>query len=145
MGLVLLFFNLAWMRLAQLLFALFEWRTMPSWDRFSDLVWFSSKSLPFLIVGVACGALLAAAAFAVGAFSIPYLLDRRESNLFEAIATSVAAVRFNWRPMVLWASLIVILTVIGMLPGLVGLVLTLPLVGFSTWHAYRDVVRFQDD
>ena len=144
MGVLLLLFHLAWMRVAQLLFALFEWRILPSWDRFSDLVWFSSKSLPFLTVGVACGALLAAVAFAVGALSIPYLLDRRDSNLFEAIATSVAAVRFNWRPMLLWASLIVILTGIGMLPGLVGLVLTLPLVGLSTWHAYRDVVHFED-
>lgn len=144
MGALLLFIHLFWMRLAQLLFALFEWRIMPSWDRFSDLVWFSSKSLPFLAVGVACGAILAAIAFAVGAFSIPYLLDRRESNLFEAVATSVAAVRHNLRPMVLWAALIVILTGIGLLPGLIGLVLTLPLVGLSTWHAYRDVVRFED-
>jgi uncharacterized membrane protein len=145
MGALLLFLHLAWMRVAQLLFALFEWRITPSWDRFSDLVWFSSKSLPFLAVGVVSGAALAAVAFALGAFSMPYLLDRRESNLFEAVAASVAAVRFNIRPMVLWASLIVILTGIGMLPGLVGLVLTLPLVGMSTWHAYRDIVRFGDD
>ncbi len=47
--------------------------------------------------------------------------------------------------MILWACLIVILTAIGMLPGFVGLVLTLPLVGLSTWHAYRDVVRFESD
>jgi uncharacterized membrane protein len=127
MGVLLLFFHLAWTRLAQLLFALFEWRVMPSWDRFADLAWFSSKSLSFLAAGVACGALLAAVAFTVGAFSIPYLLDRRESNLFEAIAISVAAVRFNWRPMALWASLIVILTGIGILLGLIGLVITLPL------------------
>ena len=145
MGVLLLLFHLAWMRLAQLLFALFEWRIMPSWERFTDLVWFTSKSLPFLVIGVLSGAALAAVAFAIGAFSIPYLLDRRESNLFEAIATSVAAVRFNLRPMVLWASLIVILTGIGMLPGLVGLALTMPLVGLSTWHAYRDIVHFQDD
>jgi uncharacterized membrane protein len=145
MGVLLLFFHLAWMRLAQLLFALFEWRTMPSWDRFADLVWFSSKSLSFTVVGVAIGAVLAAVAFAIGAFSIPFLLDRRESNLFEAIATSVAAVRLNLKPMILWASLIVILTGIGMMPGLVGLAMTMPLVGLSTWHAYRDVVRFEDD
>ncbi len=145
MGALLLFFHLAWMRLAQLLFALFDLRVMPSWDRFADLLWFSSKSLPFLVVGVASGAILAAIAFAIGAFSLPYLLDRRESNLFEAIATSVAAVRLNARPMVLWASLIVILTVIGLLPGLAGLIMTLPLVGLSTWHAYRDIVQFADD
>ena len=145
MGVLLLLFHLAWMRVAQLLFALFEWRIMPSWERFSDLVWFTSKSLPFLMTGIVIGAVLSAIVFAVGAFSIPFLLDRRDSNLFEAIATSVAAVRLNLRPMALWASLIVVLTTIGMLPGLAGLVLTMPLVGLSTWHAYRDVVRFQND
>jgi len=128
--------------LAQLLFALFGWHTVPSWDRFMDLVWYSSRNLPFLAFGVACGAALAALAFAIGAFSIPYLLDRRNSNLFEAIATSVAAVKLNLRPMILWAALIVFLVVLGMVPGLIGLVIVLPLVAQATWHAYRDVVRF---
>jgi uncharacterized membrane protein len=143
MGLLLLLFHLAWMRAAQLLFAVFEWRTVPSWDRFTDLVWASSKSLPFLALGVGLGAVLAAVAFAIGAFSIPYLLDRRNSNMFEAIATSVAAVRLNVRPMLLWASLIVFLIVLGMVPGLLGLIVTLPLVAHATWHAYRDVIRFE--
>lgn len=144
MGLFLLVFHLAWMRFAQLLFAVFEWRTVPSWDRFADLVWFSSRSLPFLAVGVAFGAVLAALAFLVGAFSIPYLLDRRQSNLFEAIATSVAAVRHNLRPMLLWATLIVVLVGVAMVPGLLGLAVVLPVVGHATWHAYRDVVSFAD-
>ena len=142
MGVLLLLFHLAWMRAAQLLFAVFEWRTIPSWDRFLDLVWTSSKSLPFLALGVGLGAVLAAGAFAIGAFSIPYLLDRRTSNMFEAIATSVAAVRANLRPMLLWASLIVFLITLGMLPGMLGLVVTLPLVAHATWHAYREVVTF---
>jgi uncharacterized membrane protein len=101
-------------------------------------------SLPFLALGVGAGAVLAAIAFAIGAFSIPYLLDRRNSNMFEAIATSVAAVRINLRPMLLWAALIVFLVVLGMVPGMIGLVITLPLVAQATWHAYRDVVHFEE-
>lgn len=143
MGTLLLLLHLAWMRIAQLVFAVFEWRTVPSWDRFLDLAWFSVRSLPFLAVGVSCGAVLAALAFSIGAFSMPYLLDRRDSNLFEAIATSVAAVRLNFRPMLLWASLIVILVGLAMVPGLVGLIVVLPLVAYATWHAYRDVVHFE--
>jgi uncharacterized membrane protein len=144
MGLLLLLFHLAWMRLAQLLFALFELRTQ-SWDRFADILWFSSRNLPFLGVGIACGAVLAALAFAIGAFAMPYLLHRRDANLFEAIATSVAAVRLNPRPMALWAGLIVLLVVIGMVPGLLGLAIVVPVVGHATWHAYRDVVNFPDE
>jgi len=142
MGLLLLLFHLAWMRLAQLLFALFEWQTVSSWDRFTDVIWTSSRSLPFLALGITLGGVLAAVAFAIGAFSMPYLLDRRDSNMFEAIATSVAAVRLNLRPMALWAGLIVLLVVLGMMPGLLGLLVTVPLVAYATWHAYRDVVRF---
>jgi len=80
--------------------------------------------------------------FAVGAFSMPYLLDRRGANVFEAIATSVAAVRLNLRPMLLWAGLIVVLVALAMVPGLLGLVIVLPLVAHASWHAYRDIVRF---
>lgn len=145
MGALMLFIHLAWMRIAQLLFAVFEWRALPSWDRFADVVWFTSRSLPFLATGIACGAALAAIVFAIGAFSIPYLLDRRESNLFEAIATSVAAVRVNLKPMALWAAIIVFVVAVGMVPGLIGLLVAVPLVGHATWHAYRDIVIFPDE
>jgi uncharacterized membrane protein len=144
MGALLLFIHLAWMRVAQLLFALFEWRSLQSWDRFADLLWFSSRSLSFLATGIVCGAVFAAAVFAIGAFSIPYLLDRRDSNLFEAVATSVAAMRLNVRPMALWAVLIVFLVAVGMVPGLLGLAIVLPVVGHATWHAYRDIVSFPE-
>jgi uncharacterized membrane protein len=142
MGLLLLLLHLAWMRAAQLLFAVFQWQSVPSWDRFLDLAWHSARSLPFLAMGVAIGAVLAGVAFAIGAFSIPYLLDRPGANLFEAIATSVTAVKLNLRPMLLWAGLIVLLVVLAMIPGLLGLVVVLPVVAHATWHAYRDIVRF---
>jgi len=145
MGALMLFIHLAWMRIAQLLFAVFEWRSLPSWDRFADVVWFSSRSLPFLATGMVCGAVLATIVFAIAAFSIPYLLDRRGSNLFEAIATSVAAVRLNPRPMALWAAVIVFMVAVGMVPGLLGLVVAVPLAGHATWHAYRDIVIFPDE
>ncbi|MGE5150322.1 MAG: DUF2189 domain-containing protein [Rhodospirillaceae bacterium] len=145
MGALLLFIHLAWMRVAQLLFAIFEWRSMPSWDRFADVVWFSSRSLPFLATGIICGAVLAALVFAIATFAIPYLLDRREANLFEAIATSVAAVRLNLQPMALWAVMIVLVVAVGMVPGMLGLAIAVPLAGHATWHAYRDIVVFPDE
>ena len=144
MGLLLLMFHLAWMRLAQLLFALFGWGAVPTWDRFIDIAWYSSRTLPFLSMGIVLGAVLAAFAFVIGAFSIPYLVDRPRSNLVEAIATSVAVVRHNPKPMLLWACLIVFLTVLGMIPGLFGLFVTLPVVAHATWHAYDEIVRFDE-
>ena len=109
-----------------------------------DLVWYllAQPAVPRHRRGA--GRRAGRVAFAIGAFSIPYLLDRRSANLFEAIATSVAAVRLNPRPMVLWAALIVFLVVLGMVPG--------PdrpgrrrcrSSAYARWHAYRDIVRFE--
>jgi uncharacterized membrane protein len=32
---------------------------------------------------------------------------------------------------------------LAMVPGLLGLVVVLPVVGHASWHAYRDIVRFE--
>jgi len=99
----------------------------------------SGANALFLVIGGIIGAFLALVVFAISAVSLPMLLDK-ETNVFVAIATSVAAVRANPRPMLLWAFLIVSFTGAGLVLGLVGLVLTLPLVAHATWHAYRDLV-----
>jgi uncharacterized membrane protein len=51
------------------------------------------------------------------------------------------AVMLNLPTMVLWAAMLVVLTVAGMALFFVGLVVTLPLAGHATWHAYRAVIR----
>ena len=83
---------------------------------------------------------MATIAFAFGAFSLPLLLDRR-MGLLEAVVTSAVAVVINARAMAVWAGLIVLFTVAGLALGYVGLVVTLPLVGHATWHAYRAVLQ----
>jgi uncharacterized membrane protein len=37
--------------------------------------------------------------------------------------------------------LILVVTAIGYVPLLGGLLITAPLLGHATWHAYRDMVR----
>ena len=99
----------------------------------------SGQLLPFLVIGTGFGCVLAAASFAVSAVSIPMLVDRDISAL-EAITVCIQAVIENWRPMLLWAGLIVLFTGLALVPFYLGLVLVFPLVGHATWHAYRDVV-----
>lgn len=140
MGLVLMLINLAWVRIATLLFALFFAEATPGWDRMVDALLFSPESLPFLAVGTLIGAALAATTFAIGVVAIPMLLDR-DTDVFTAIATSVAVVRRNPRPMALWAGLIVVFTAFGLAALLVGLALAMPLIGHASWHAYRDLVE----
>jgi uncharacterized membrane protein len=139
LGLVLMLIHLAWVRIAQLLFALFFSRASPTWDNVVQVLLFSGPSLWFLAVGTAIGFVLAVAVFAIGAISIPMLHDRPVSA-FTAIETSVTAVRLNWKPMALWAALIVVFTAAGIATLFIGLAVTMPLIGHATWHAYRDLV-----
>jgi uncharacterized membrane protein len=140
MGFVLGFIFLAWMRIATLLFAWFFGAGSFTAVDFVNQVVLSGANALFLVIGTVVGAVLALVVFAISAVSLPMLLDRENTNVFVAIATSVAAVRANPRAMLLWAFLIVSFTGAGLLLGLVGLVLTLPLVAHATWHAYRDLV-----
>jgi uncharacterized membrane protein len=138
-GLVLGFFMLAWLRIAMLAFAWFFGTAHFTAAEFLIQVVFSGANFAFLLLGTAIGAVLAAIVFAISAVSVPMLLDR-DVGVFTAIATSVAAVRANPRPMLLWAVLIALFIGAGLLFALVGLVLTLPLIAHATWHAYRDLV-----
>lgn len=139
MGALLLIVHLFWIRLAMLLYALFFANANPSLATFFENMLFSPQSLPFLMVGTLLGGALALAVFAISAISIPMMLDR-DVGLFVALATSVAVVRVNYRPMALWAALIVAFTGFGIVPFYLGLAVVLPLIGHATWHAYKEMV-----
>jgi uncharacterized membrane protein len=140
MGVVLMLFLLAWVRLAFLIFALFFGLQPPSWQHLIETIFFTADGLPFLIVGTAAGGVLALAVYAIGAVSIPLLLDRNV-GIMTAIATSFMAVLHNWRVMLGWGALIVLFTGAGLATLFIGLVVTMPLIGHASWHAYRDLVE----
>ncbi len=93
----------------------------------------------FFVTYVASGAILAALAFVISAVSAPLLFDRGGSTR-HAIMISVKAVTRNPLAMAIWAALIVALTALGFATFMAGLIVTLPLIGHATWHAYRDLV-----
>lgn len=146
MGVVLLLVNIAWVRLASLIFLLFFSDRAPPVDvwGFLDRV-VSPESLPFLIFGNLIGALIAAFVFAITAFSIPILADRPGAHVMEAMILSFKAVHKNAWTMALWAVLIVVFIGIGILTGFVGLIITLPLIGHATWAAYKEIITWPDE
>nr|WP_145545136.1 DUF2189 domain-containing protein [Variovorax boronicumulans] len=88
---------------------------------------------------LALGGLLAAPVFASSVVAIPIMLDRR-IGVLAAVLTSWRAVLDNPVPMALWAVMLVGLTLVSLLPALVGLVLAAPWLAHASWHAYRDLV-----
>jgi uncharacterized membrane protein len=88
---------------------------------------------------IACGAVLAAIVFAVSVVAVPLIIDRH-ATASEAMRASLRATFANLPAMLVWAGLIVGLTAIGFLTFLVGMVVVAPLLGYATWHAYRDLI-----
>jgi len=140
MGFVLLLVLLTWIRIAAMIFMLYWGLNPPS---FQDLIintFLKPSSLPFLIVGVGVGGLFAFFAFSISAISMPMLAEQPRLDVITAIVTSVRAVRKNPAPMLLWAVLIAAVTGVGLATLYLGLIVTVPLIGHATWHAYRDLV-----
>lgn len=89
---------------------------------------------------IALGTMLAAPIFVSSVVAIPMLLDRPHSVL-TAVTTSVRATLMNPVPMALWASLLLLLSLLGMATFMVGLVIVVPWLSHASWHAYRDLVE----
>ena len=139
LGLIMMLFQLAWLRIATLVYALFFGLQPVEWSNFVLTIVTTTDGLIFLFIGTAIGGVLAALCFAIGVVSFPLLLDR-DVGTAQAIATSIAVSIANWRVLFGWAALIVLFTGAGLITGCLGLIVTMPLIGHASWHAYRDLV-----
>ncbi|HLJ37466.1 MAG TPA: DUF2189 domain-containing protein [Steroidobacteraceae bacterium] len=88
---------------------------------------------------VAAGGILAACVFTMSVVAVPLMIDRH-GTAGEAIRASVRATVANLPAMLVWSALIVVVTAIGFLTLLLGMVIVAPLLGYATWHAYRDLI-----
>jgi uncharacterized membrane protein len=80
-----------------------------------------------------------AVVFALTAVSPPLLLGRRV-GFRQALLTSVRAVGENPLPMMLWAVIILVATSVSILTAMLGFLVSVPVLGHASWHAYRDLV-----
>jgi len=100
----------------------------------------SSMFTPSQLLGyIICGGVLAVVVFGVSVVSVPLIIDRH-ATAREAMRASMRVTLANFPAMLLWAGLIVGLTAIGFFTLLVGMVIVTPLLGYATWHAYRDLI-----
>jgi uncharacterized membrane protein len=90
-------------------------------------------------VWLVLGSALAAPIFASTVVALPLLQDR-DIGVHPAVLVSVRAALLNPAPMALWATLILVITLLGMLTLLLGLVVAVPWLAHASWHAYRDLV-----
>ena len=129
----------AWIRLTALLFA-FKFNTLsPPIEAYAAL-FTSADGWMTLAFFLGSGLALVAAVFVVSAVAIPLILDK-DADFIRAMRTSYRAVARNPAAMAIWAALIVSLTFIGVATAFVGLAILFPILGYATWHSYRELVR----
>ena len=75
----------------------------------------------------------------IGAVSFPLLLDR-DVGMWRAVGTSLRAVTQNLGVMALWGVIVAASLLLGSIPGLVGLIIVVPMLGHATWHLYRKLI-----
>jgi uncharacterized membrane protein len=140
-GAVLVFVYLIWVLIAFLLFMLFFGATdLPPAQELLATLLFTAHGLGLLVTGTIVGALLAALVFSISVVSVPLLMVQG-LDVVTAMGVSLTSVVRNPKPLLLWAALIAGLCVLGLATLFIGLVAIFPLVGFATWHAFRDLVQ----
>ena len=129
---------LVWARASIVIFALFFMGGLPT---FADVVRavLTFAQPVFALVYFSVGGFFAVFVFAISVVAVPLMLDRNEDAI-SAMLVSLATVAKNPLPMLIWAALIVILAGIGFVTAFVGLVVTMPILGHATWHAYRAII-----
>jgi uncharacterized membrane protein len=86
------------------------------------------------------GGILAAIVFAISIVSVPMILDLN-ADASTAMRTSLQVFWSDLPAILLWASIIVILVMIGFATMMIGMIVVVPLLGHATWQAYRDLVH----
>ena len=136
---VLVVVLLIWARASLVIFALFFEGGLPT---FTDVVLnvITLKQPTFAIIYFAVGGAVAAFVFAISVVAIPLMADRKTDAITASIASIMTCTR-NPLTMLIWGFCIVVLVGFGFATYFLGLMITMPIVGHATWHAYRDLIE----
>ncbi len=96
-------------------------------------------TLSVLALYLGIGLLFSILVFMTMAVSLPLILDRNVDPV-TAVLTSIRAVNANRVPMLLWAVLIAAAAVVSFATAFLGFAVLFPVLGYATWHSYRDLV-----
>jgi uncharacterized membrane protein len=133
---VIVVFFLFWNFLAHMIFALFMGLSTMTDVSSSLSVFLTPNGLAMLAVGTAVGAVFATLLFSITVVSLPLVMDR-EIDFVTAMIVSVGTVQASPVVMLGWGLFIAVLVFLAMVPGFLGLLIVLPVLGHATWHLYR--------
>jgi len=140
MAFVTLFIFWVWIYQVRLLLAIIlQNQSFSTFEGFITVITTSYNGFIFLGVGTLIGAFLSTALFTVTVISMPLLLDR-EIDFVSAMVASIKAVAQSPFVMLCWGAFIAGMMILAIIPGFVGLIFVLPILGHATWHLYKQIV-----
>jgi uncharacterized membrane protein len=103
----------------------------------------SEAGIQFLIAFSLIGAVLGAFVFAISVVTIPLLLQDNKVDALNAMIVSFQVTMENKGTMALWALTIGILFSLGVVTGGLLMIVVMPLLGYASWHAYKELVSVE--
>lgn len=113
--------------------------TYPDTASFISAVLGTTGGWMMIILGIPLGFVFALVALAFSVLSFPILVHR-DVGVARAVAASIRLMQISPGPVLAWGAVVVAGLVIGAVPLLLGLAVTLPILGHATWHLYRRAV-----
>ena len=146
LSVMLIVLAIMWMMFSPLIYAIFNTGSLNivSTDQtiveaiLSEIT--SGGNMGFLVVYSIFTAIMGLTAFMISWFSFPMVLDK-DVDPFTATSTSLKAAMANKIVMFIWAPTVGVLVLLSLMtPYFIGLSLVIPIIGHSTWHAYKDMI-----
>ena len=129
----------AWIRFSALLFAVTTSTLDPTANAYMNML-SSPDGWITLAFFTGIGLLLVTVVFVFSAVAIPHILDK-DVDFISAMSASYQTVMANPAAMFTWAGAIVLLTAVGIATAFIGLAFIFPVLGYATWHSYKELVR----
>lgn len=140
--LVLIVLELLWGRASLVVFAVFFNTGMPSTSSVMQAV-FNPDNLEFVVAYTVVGGIFAMLVYSTSVVSIPMILDR-DTDAVTATITSMRVVFGSLGVMLFWGGIIALLIGVSLALWGIALLVTGPLLGHASWHAYRGTVSWTD-
>ena len=100
----------------------------------------SGENIQFVIVYTIFTGIFATVAFMISWLSFPMVLDKNVDTITASIASLRVAIT-NKFLILTWISIVLILIVVALMVSyFAGLIIVVPILAHSTWHAYKSMV-----
>ena len=141
LGLVLMAIFIVWLYTAQSIYIWnFGYAQPESPETFLRQVLTTPQGHALILQGCFAGFLFAVLVLAISIVSFPIMIDRNVGPIV-AVLTSIRATLRNPVMVALWGLIVTAGLIVGSAPALVGLILTMPILGHASWHLYRRIVE----